>query len=143
VLKHSEKLEGPPNEGGPTLTPRYGSTSHSVMIAAPGRLRVVLGAGHSLLIGGVRRSRPTPLAPPKAGVAGQCDWQHAGGEEYAKRQHHPKPVEIHRYVPLSTIPPTNSDVLGRSHFHQAREIGRPTTGIDRQTRARQPRRDAR
>ena len=104
-----------------------------------GRSRVVLGAGHSLLIGGARRSRPTPFAPPTAGVAHQSEWHHAGRDEYAKRQHHPNPIGIHRYIPLSTIPPTNSDALGRSNFHaQAREIGRPITGINRQTCARQP-----
>src|SRR5262245_3918537 len=139
----AEKLIGPPNKGGPTLTPRYDSTSHSAMIAAPGRLRVVSGAGHSLLIGGARRSRPTPIAPPTASVARHCEWQHAGGDEYAKRQHHPKPIGIHRYVPLSTIPPTSSDALGRSHFQpQAHEIERQSqASMDR--RAPPARRDAR
>lgn len=140
MFEHSRKIKRAAQRGRPYAhaTPRYDSTSHSAMIAAPGRLRVVLGAGHSLLIGGSRRSRPTPFAPPAASVARQCERHQAGGEEYAKRQHHPKPVGIHRYIPSARSHrpiPTRSE---RSNHSQARGIGRPITGIKRQTCARQP-----
>jgi hypothetical protein len=98
VLKHSGKFKGPPNTGGPRS--RHATTKLTFgHDCCAGRSGVVAGAGHSLLIGGARRSHPTPFAPPTAGVARQCEWHHAGGEEYAKRQHQPKPVGIHRYIP--------------------------------------------
>jgi hypothetical protein len=146
VLKHSEKLKGPPNEGGPRS--RHATTKLTFgHDCCAGRSGVVAGARHSWLIGGARRSRPTTFAPPTASVARHCKWQHAGGEKYAKRQHHPKPVGngIHRYIPCARSHrpiPTRSE---RSNPSQARGIGRPITGIKsqitgikRQTCARQP-----
>ena len=146
MLKHREKLKGPPNKGGPRS--RHATTKFTFgHDCCAGRSDVVAGAGHSWLIGGARRSHRTPFAPPTAGVARQCERHQAGGEEYAKRQHHPKPVGngIHRYIPCARSHrpiPTRS---GRSNPSQARGIGRPITGIKsqitgikRQTCARQP-----
>jgi hypothetical protein len=139
VLKHREKLKGPPNKGGPRS--RHATTKFTFgHDCCAGRSGVVAGAGHSWLIGGARRSHTTPFAPPTAGVARQCERHQAGGEEYAKCQHHPKPVGngIHRYIPCARSHRPISDALGKVELFAGSRDRRPITGIKRQTCARQP-----
>jgi hypothetical protein len=96
----SRKIKGPPNRGGPTLTPRQATT----LISRDAHSRSSCAICRSQLTACHLTFAPFApvLAPPATRITRQCKRNNANRGKYANGKDHPKPVVVHCRRPVST-----------------------------------------